>query len=162
MKKHTILILGLPILGLLAYGAFALARTSDPVVLPPAPSAPSASAPVPGHTTPTASVTPTVTAVTPPPIPPATPTSTPTPKPTVRTFTKAELAQHASASSCYTTIEGNVYDVTSYIPLHPGGAAAIQMICGADGSVLFLGQHGGDPKPERTLESRKIGVMVSE
>src|SRR5882724_3561566 len=52
------------------------------------------------------------------------PTSTTgTPKP--GTYTLADVARHRTQSSCWTTIDGNVYDLTSWIPQHPGGEAAI-------------------------------------
>jgi len=92
-----------------------------------------------------------------------TPTPTPTPTPPVdngpKTFTMAEVTTHNSASSCYTTIKGNVYDVTTYIPNHPGGAANILKICGKDGASAFTEQHDGQPKPEQMLASLKIGVL---
>ncbi len=94
---------------------------------------------------------------------PTTPTPsspTPTPSQPVTTFTMAEVATHANAQSCYTTISGGVYDVTSYIPVHKGGSAAILAICGKDGSSLFAGQHAGAPKPEQALASFKIGTLI--
>jgi cytochrome b involved in lipid metabolism len=94
---------------------------------------------------------------------PTTPTPsspTPTPSQPVTTFTMAEVATHANAQSCYTTVSGGVYDVTSYIPIHKGGSAAILAICGKDGSSLFAGQHAGEPKPEQALASFKIGTLV--
>ncbi len=80
---------------------------------------------------------------------------------TVRTFTLSEVATHANAQSCYTTISGNVYDVTAYIPVHKGGSAQILAICGKDGSSLFSGQHAGAPKPAQALASFKIGTLAN-
>ncbi len=80
--------------------------------------------------------------------------------PTAKTFTMAEVATHANAQSCYTTISGNVYDVTAYVPIHTGGSAQILAICGKDGSSLFSGQHAGEPKPAQALASFKIGALA--
>jgi cytochrome b involved in lipid metabolism len=90
-------------------------------------------------------------------------TSTPVatnPKPTVTTFTMAEVALHADTTSCYSVINGSVYDLTTWITKHPGGERGIKSICGKDGSDGFNGKHGGKPQPESTLASFKIGVLA--
>lgn len=94
--------------------------------------------------------------------PPPTPKTDPAPTPviTVKTFTLAQVAIHNNAISCYTTINGSVYDITSYIPHHPGGVAAISAVCGKDGTSMFQGQHSGNPKPENILASFKIGILA--
>jgi len=76
------------------------------------------------------------------------------------TFTMAQIASHNNEQSCYTTVGGNVYDITSYISVHKGGAAAILGICGKNGSMLFQAQHAGQPKPETALASFKIGTVT--
>jgi len=57
-------------------------------------------------------------------------------------ITAAEVAQHNSPSDCWMIINGKVYDVTSYVPRHPGGAAEIQQGCGTDATQLFATQGG--------------------
>ena len=79
-----------------------------------------------------------------------------------QTFTFTEVQQHNSETSCYTVIEGVVYDLTPFINLHPGGRDAQLSLCGIDGTEAFLGKHGGSPKPEEMLQSLRIGVLVSE
>jgi cytochrome b involved in lipid metabolism len=72
----------------------------------------------------------------------------------------ADVALHANAKSCWSAINGNVYDFTSYIPRHPGGERKILDICGKDGSSAFEGKHGEDTKPEKMLESLRIGLLL--
>lgn len=60
-----------------------------------------------------------------------------------KTYTRAEVATHNSASDCWTIINGNVYDLTSYIPRHPGGDE-ILAACGTDGSSLFNQRQASD------------------
>jgi len=36
-------------------------------------------------------------------------------------------------------ISGNVYDLTRYISIHPGGAGEIIPYCGKDGTIAFAG-----------------------
>lgn len=80
---------------------------------------------------------------------------------TAQTYTMAQVAQHNNASSCWSAINGNVYDLTSWINQHPGGAERILSICGSDGSSAFNGQHGGQSQPMQILQSFYIGTLAS-
>jgi len=82
-----------------------------------------------------------------------------TAKPQGKTISMATVKQHASASSCWSAINGNVYDLTKWINRHPGGAGAIKSLCGVDGSTRFNGQHGGQSSPEAALANFKIGAL---
>lgn len=75
-------------------------------------------------------------------------------------ITMGEVAKHNSSASCYTAIEGAVYDLTSWINQHPGGSAAIKSLCGVDGTAVFNDQHGGQGKPEKTLTAYRIGALA--
>jgi cytochrome b involved in lipid metabolism len=76
------------------------------------------------------------------------------------TYTMAEVSSHNSATSCWTVISEAVYDLTSFTDKHPGGDKGILSLCGKDGTKAFLGQHGGQSKPEQTLSSFKIGYLI--
>ena len=69
------------------------------------------------------------------------------------------IAQHSTRASCWTSINGNVYDLTSWIPKHPGGEQAILQLCGGDGSAKFNGMHGGDGAKLKILSGFKIGAF---
>ncbi len=83
---------------------------------------------------------------------PVVPTPIPTPKPPVGTpekpvvsgYTLADVSAHNSKTSCWTAIEGRVYDITKYINQHPGGSAVLRG-CGVDGTRIFnnVGAHRG-------------------
>lgn len=75
-------------------------------------------------------------------------------------YTMAQVAQHKDGTSCWTAINGGVYDVTSWINQHPGGPEAILSLCGTDGSAAFNGQHGGERRPAQELASFKIGTLA--
>lgn len=109
-------------------------------------------------TTPTPTSKPTTPTAVPTPTPTPTPEPTPTPKPSG--YTLADVATHAGASSCWTAINGSVYDLTSYVSRHPGGERNILKICGKDGTSLFEGQHGGESRPESTLAKMRIGALI--
>jgi cytochrome b involved in lipid metabolism len=75
-------------------------------------------------------------------------------------YAMADVAKHADRTSCWTAINGNVYDVTSWIDQHPGGPEAILFICGKDGSAAFNDQHGGQRRPAQELAGFLIGSLA--
>jgi cytochrome b involved in lipid metabolism len=56
-----------------------------------------------------------------------------------------ELAQHNDRSDCWIAIEGTVYDVTKYIPLHPTPPAVIAEQCGKEATEAFNTKGYGSP-----------------
>lgn len=85
----------------------------------------------------------------------------PTTQPTATTYTATEVAKHNTAASCWSVVNGFVYDLTTYVSGHPGGAGAIQAICGKDGSAAFGGQHSGESRPLNTLTAFKLGALAT-
>ncbi len=83
-----------------------------------------------------------------------------TPAPKAGQYTLADIGKHANSSSCFTAINGGVYDLTAWISGHPGGEGAILSICGKDGSSAFNNQHGGAAKQAEILVTFKIGVLI--
>lgn len=75
-------------------------------------------------------------------------------------YTMTDVAHHNSASSCWSAINNTIYDLTDWVDHHPGGRAAILMICGKDGSPLFNMQHGGQSRPNAILEKYKLGSLT--
>lgn len=82
-----------------------------------------------------------------------------TPATPVSPYTMAAVATHNSKSSCWSAINGKVYDLTSWISQHPGGAERILSICGKDGSAAFNGQHEGDRRPASELADYLLGDL---
>lgn len=78
---------------------------------------------------------------------------------TTKVFTMSDMTTHNNDTSCYTAINGNVYDITKYLSIHPGGKSAIMRICGNDGTEVFTRKHGGDEKPNLILRSMQVGVI---
>jgi len=52
-----------------------------------------------------------------------------------------EVARHNKADDCWVTLNGKVYDVTSFLPDHPGGKKAILVYAGKDASEEFNMLH---------------------
>lgn len=47
------------------------------------------------------------------------------------------LKQHNKPGDAWTAINGKVYDMTAYIPYHPGGEKELMRVAGRDGTKLF-------------------------
>ena len=60
---------------------------------------------------------------------------------TTKAITLAEVGQHAGAASCWSVVDGSVYDLTKWVNSHPGGPNRILAMCGKDGTSAFNGQH---------------------
>lgn len=108
-----------------------------------------------------AEVTVTTQETIPTPVQETTPTQevAPTEAKALPTYTLADVATHNEEASCWTAINGQVYDLTAFIKKHPGGDRNILRICGIDGSQAFNAQHGGKKRPEETLAWFEIGVL---
>jgi len=74
-------------------------------------------------------------------------------------YTLAQVAEHSDQSSCWTTINGNVYNLTTWIGQHPGGEGAILSICGKDGTSAFEAQHATTAQAQAMLATFKIGTL---
>ncbi len=75
------------------------------------------------------------------------------------TWTLDEVAQHTTVEDCIIAVNGNVYDITSFIPNHPGGPAKIIPLCGTDATEKFMGKHGEQQPPQDTLATFQIGIV---
>ena len=102
---------------------------------------------------PNSSVTPTPTPI---PIPSPTPTPTTTQSGS-KTFTRAEVALHNRESDCWTHVDGKVYDLSKWLPEHPGGSALVLVMCGVDGAAAFRDHHKSDQ--DNALSTYYIGNL---
>jgi cytochrome b involved in lipid metabolism len=59
----------------------------------------------------------------------------------LRKITPSELALHASEFDCWTAYQGKVYNITQYIPYHPGGKPKLMLGAGKDCTELFDRYH---------------------
>ena len=110
------------------------------------------------YVAPTVSATPTPTptvVATPTPTPTATVSATPTPA----GYTMAQVRANNTAKSCWTAIDGYVYNLTNWINSHPGGSGAILFLCGTDGSNAFKAQHENQTKPAIRLDGYRLGPL---
>ena len=74
-------------------------------------------------------------------------------------LTNSEIKTHSSRSDCWSIVNANVYNLTSYVKNHPGGASVIENICGKNGSKAFVNQHNTQGKPNNVLSSFLLGPV---
>lgn len=89
----------------------------------------------------------------------ATASKSPSASSSATSYTMADVAKHADSSSCWTAINGNVYDLTKWVSRHPGGPRVILGLCGKDGTSGFVGQHGNQSRPAADLKSFLLGPL---
>lgn len=86
------------------------------------------------------------------------------------TYTFEEVRAHNTQEDCWTVIDGNVYDLTSFVVSHPGGDEILRA-CGNDATTLFRqrttedGQRIGTGTPHSRsaaaqLASLQIGTLA--
>lgn len=57
-------------------------------------------------------------------------------------LTSQEILKHSKTDDCWVIIEQKVYDVSTFLSRHPGGAGFILPYCGADATAPFLSKGG--------------------
>jgi cytochrome b involved in lipid metabolism len=76
-----------------------------------------------------------------------------------KSYTTAQVAKHRTATNCWTIIGKGVYNLTSWVNQHPGGASRILSLCGRNGTQAFRNMHGTTGTPVSTLAQFKIGTL---
>lgn len=76
-------------------------------------------------------------------------------------ITRAELAKHKTQADCWIGYKGTVYDITTWLPRHPGSAAAIAPYCGTaeEFAAAFNRQHGSGKDARLKREGVEKGAL---
>ena len=69
-------------------------------------------------------------------------------------ISSANLTKHNLKSDCWVGYKGKVYDLTAWLPKHPGSSAAIEPYCGnsTEFEKAFSGKHG----------TSQVGTLLKE
>lgn len=89
----------------------------------------------------------------------ATPSASVSPGVSPAVYTTAQVGTHNAQGDCWAAIEGSVYDLTTWISRHPGGADRIIALCGTDATAAFTTQHDDQPTPNDQLAQFRIGTL---
>ncbi|KAG9240897.1 FMN-dependent dehydrogenase-domain-containing protein [Calycina marina] len=70
-----------------------------------------------------------------------------------------EVAEHASRESCWVIVHGKAYDVTNFLPDHPGGPKIILKYAGKDATEEFEPIHPPDTLDKYLDKSKHLGAV---
>lgn len=95
------------------------------------------------------------------------PSPTPAPPPQTkqaetRRFSLDEVAKHDLAGDCWMAIDGQVYDLTAYIPQHPSRPDVIVRWCGKEATDAYNTKDRGRPHSDYAaalLRRFRIGAL---
>lgn len=76
-----------------------------------------------------------------------------------KTYTYEDLQAHRSSSSCWVVLYGQVYDVTSFLPDHPGGSNIILQLAGTDATEEYDPVHPPGTLEENLPPEAKLGPI---
>ena len=93
----------------------------------------------------------------------STPKAEPSAKPKAEQtgYTMEKVRANNNEVSCWSVIDGNVYDLTNWIASHPGGKGNILSLCGKNGTAEFASKHRGDSNPQARLKGFLLGPLAS-
>lgn len=80
----------------------------------------------------------------------------------LRQITPSLLATKTTVDECWIAYEGYVYDVTKWLPKHPGGIRSIMSAAGHDASSVMKSLHTPDTLSKYIRRVRKVGMLVKE
>ncbi|KAF5340878.1 hypothetical protein D9758_012154 [Tetrapyrgos nigripes] len=76
-------------------------------------------------------------------------------------ITPSVLKQHNKRDDAWSAFNGKVYNITPYLPFHPGGEKELMRVAGRDGTKLFASTHAW-VNVDFMLDSCMVGFLVPE
>jgi len=80
---------------------------------------------------------------------------------TLLRVTPSMLKEHRTRDDAWSAFNGKVYNITAYLPYHPGGEKELMRVAGRDGSKLFALTHAW-VNLDYMLDVCLVGFLVSE
>eukprot|EP00049_Salpingoeca_infusionum_P020105 m.363520 g.363520 ORF g.363520 m.363520 type:complete len:85 (-) comp22860_c0_seq1:378-632(-) len=77
----------------------------------------------------------------------------------LRAISRDEVSQHCSMNDCWVIINSRVYNVTQFLPEHPGGEDVVMDWAGRDGTSAFA-DIGHSASAREILETYCIGTLA--
>lgn len=71
----------------------------------------------------------------------------------------SEVTKHNKKSDCWVVIDGYVYDLTGFIPAHPGGPDVIISNAGKDVTAMFQPIHAPDVIEKNIAPEKRLGPL---
>lgn len=79
---------------------------------------------------------------------------------TLKEFTTAEVSRHNTPDDLWIIIDGDVYDMSTFKDLHPGGAPPLKFAAGQDATFDFFGLHRKEILESPRYARLKIGLII--
>ncbi len=73
--------------------------------------------------------------------------------------TLEEIAKHNSENDCWVILNDSVYDVTEFLPDHPGGKKAILVYAGRDATEEFEMLHASNVLKKYLPKEALVGTV---
>ena len=89
----------------------------------------------------------------------------PMPVPVEKNYSLAEVARHGAENDCWMAIDGQVYNLTGYLPEHPSKPSIILPWCGREASDAYRTKTKGrahSPAAAQLLPAYRIGRLLAE
>jgi cytochrome b involved in lipid metabolism len=80
-----------------------------------------------------------------------------------KSYSKADLAKHATAENCWMAIRGSVYDLSAYLPEHPSRPELVLPWCGKEATEAYNTKTKGrshKPYADDLLAQYRIGKLA--
>lgn len=77
-------------------------------------------------------------------------------------YSLAEVARHSAADDCWMAIDGQVYDLSTYLPKHPAKPSVLLSWCGKEASQAYHTKNKGRPhssSADQLLPKYRIGAL---
>lgn len=81
-----------------------------------------------------------------------------------KSYSLAEVAKHSTREDCWMAIDGQVYDLTAYLPLHPSDPTVFQPWCGKEATQAYQTKTKGrshSPYADQLLLIYRIGALAN-
>ena len=77
----------------------------------------------------------------------------------MKTFTADEVAKHNEEGDLWVVIDDDVYDLSRFAMLHPGGLPPLTDAAGSDATDVFYGMHRAEILQEKKYARFKVGKV---
>ncbi|GAM38999.1 hypothetical protein TCE0_034r10185 [Talaromyces pinophilus] len=74
----------------------------------------------------------------------------------------SDIQAHRNESDCWIAIHGNVYNITKFLLIHPGGKAVLLQHAGTDATAAFEGVHPAELLDEYFSSEELLGELYPE
>ncbi|PCH32971.1 hypothetical protein WOLCODRAFT_134829 [Wolfiporia cocos MD-104 SS10] len=79
-----------------------------------------------------------------------------------RTWSLDEVSKHNTTKSCWVIIKNKVYDVTEFLPEHPGGSSIILKYAGRDATAAYEPIHPPDALHKNLPAQKHLGTLDTQ